>query len=195
MTPVQLDEASYTAIYPRLVKILVVMGASVEEAEDAAQKAIEYVLNNSRSSQDPIENLPAYVRQAARRFFIKECEHDRERRVREVRGGYLPLPAYMDEELTTFEDDQWVEHVLNSLTPVQRDVIRLVMDGASNQEIAKALGKSNATIRQHLHNARDRLKVHPEIASRAPRESQSQNGSREEVRSAAVSAPRKEEVQ
>ncbi len=33
-------EAFYTAGYPKLVKILVLFGATVEEAEDAAQKAM-----------------------------------------------------------------------------------------------------------------------------------------------------------
>jgi DNA-binding CsgD family transcriptional regulator len=43
----------------------------------------------------------------------------------------------LDDKLTAWEDEQWVEHVLESLTPAQRDVIRLVMEGASNQQIAK----------------------------------------------------------
>ena len=40
MTPEQF-ETFYTVHYPRLVKVLVVMDATVEEAEDAVQKAMK----------------------------------------------------------------------------------------------------------------------------------------------------------
>jgi len=191
----QIDEAIYVAEYLKLVKILVIMGATLEEAEDAAQRALEYILKRSRSAQEPIDDLDAYICRAAIRFFIKERQRDRERLPREIKGGHLTLPAHLDDDLTAWEDRQWVEQVLKCLTPAQCDVIRLVMDGASNQEIAESLGKNGATIRQHLHQARARLKVHPEIAPRTPRELQPQSHPPGEARSAATSAPRKEEVQ
>jgi RNA polymerase sigma-70 factor (ECF subfamily) len=195
ITPDQIGEVFYGTEYRKLVKILRVMGATKEEAEDAAQRALEYIFKRSRSTQDPIDNLDAYACRAAIRFFIKERQHDRGRQPREIEGGHLTLPAYLDDELTAWEDKQWVEHVLESLTPAQRDVIRLVLEGASNMEIAEKLGKNDATVRQHLHNARDQLKEHPEIAPRAPREPQPQNRPPGEVRSATPPAPRKEEVQ
>src|SRR5215467_11465298 len=195
ITPDQLGEAFYSTEYRKMVKILRVIGATKEEAEDAAQRALEYIFKRSRNIQDPIDSLDAYVCRVAIRYFIKERQRDRKRQPREVKGGHLTLPAYLDDELTVWEDKQWVDHVLESLTPAQRDVIRLVADGASNQEIAEQLGKNDATIRQHLHNARDHLKVHPEIAPRASRELQPQNRPLGEVRSAATPAPRKEEVQ
>jgi RNA polymerase sigma factor (sigma-70 family) len=194
-TPGQLNDALYSAEYRKLVKILVVMGATIEEAEDAAQRALEYIFKRSRTVQDPIDSLNAYLCRAAIRFFLKERQRNRERLPREIKGGHLSLPTFLDDELTAWEGEQWIECVLECLTPAQREVIRLVMDGASNQEIAEELGKSNATIRQHLHQARDRLKVHPEIASRAPRGHQPQNRSAGEVGSAAASAPRREDAQ
>jgi DNA-directed RNA polymerase specialized sigma24 family protein len=69
------------------------------------------------------------VRKAAIRYFLKERQRDRERLPREIKGGHLTLPAYVDDGLTACEDEQWVERVLESLTPAQRDVIKLVMDG------------------------------------------------------------------
>jgi RNA polymerase sigma factor (sigma-70 family) len=137
----------------------------------------------------------AYVCRAAIRFFVKYRQRDRERQPREIRGGHLTLPAYLDDELTACEDEQWVEHVLESLTPAQHDVFKLVMDGMSTHAIAEQLGKSDATIRQHLKNGRDRLLEHPEIAPRAPRELQARDPILGRVKSAATSAPRKEEVQ
>ena len=188
-------EDFYTAEYPKLVKTLRVIGATTEEAHDAAQRALEDICKRLRDGQDAVDNPAAYVCRAAIRFFIKERQRDRERMPREIKGGHLTLPVCLDDELTAWEDEQWVDHVLESLTPAQRDVIRLVMDGASTREIAEKLGKTHATVRQHRRNAREFLKVHPEIAPHAPRELQPQNRSRGEVRSAAIVAPRKEEVQ
>jgi RNA polymerase sigma factor (sigma-70 family) len=169
LAPGELDEAFYAAEYLKLVKILVVMGATMQEAEDAAQRALEYIFKRSRAAQDPIDNLDAYICRTAIRFFIKERQRNRERLPREIKGGHLTLPAHLDDELTAWEDKQWVEHVLQTLTPARRDVFRLVMEGASTREIAEILGKKVATIRQHEKGARDCLKTHPEIVERAPR--------------------------
>lgn len=187
-------EAVYTAEYRPLVKLLVIMGATMEEAQDAAQEAMKDFCRRSRSGA-AFSSPAAYVRRAAIRFFIKARQRDRERQPREIKGGHLTLPAYLDDELTACEDEQWVEHVLRSLTPAQRDVFKLVMDGMSPHAIAEQLGKSDVTIRQHLKNGRDRLSEHPEIAPRAPREFQARPPGQGRVKSATTSAPRKQEVQ
>jgi RNA polymerase sigma factor (sigma-70 family) len=187
-------EAVYAAEYPKLVKLLVVMGATMEEAQDAAQEAMKDFFRRSRADE-AFSNPGAYVRRAAIRFFVKARQRDRKRRPREIKGGHLTLPGYLDDELTACEDEEWVEHVLESLTPAQRDVFKLVMDGMSTHAIAEQLGKNDATIRQHLKNGRDRLLEHPEIAPRAPRELQARNPAQGRVKSAATSAPRKEEIQ
>ena len=54
--------------------------------------------------------------------------------------------------------------LLEFVTPIQRDVLRLVMEGLSTREIAAQLHKSNENIRQHLKNGRDRMKRHPDVA-------------------------------
>lgn len=192
MTREQL-EAFYTTEYPKLVKILVFLDATIEEAEDAAQKAMTDFAKRSKAGQAP-DHPASYVRTAAVRFFIKERQRERERLQREVRGGHLVLEAHLDDRLATLEDEQYIERLLECLTWTQRQVMRLVMDGLSTREIAKELGKSDETIRQHLKNGRDRLKLHPEIAPLAPRPGQSP--ARPEVRSTVITPePRKEEVQ
>jgi RNA polymerase sigma factor (sigma-70 family) len=188
-------EAFYGAEYSKLVKVLKIMGATREEAEDAVQKAMADFAKRSRTTQAPIRRPGAYVCRAAIRFFVKERERDRERLPREIKGGYLTLPACLDDGLTAHEDEQWVEHVLESLTPAQRDVIKLVMDGADTHEIAKELGKTDVTIRQLRKTGRDRLLKHPEIATRAPLELRARNCAPEGVSAAATPTPRKEEVQ
>jgi RNA polymerase sigma factor (sigma-70 family) len=168
VTPGQI-EAFYIAEYPKLVKVLRVIDATLAEAEAAAQEAMADFIKRSRTAKAPIRSPAAYVRRAAIRFFVKERQRDRERLPREVKGGHLTLPTYLDQGLQVCEDEQWAKYVLESLTPTQRDVVNLVMDGASTREIAAQLGKKEETIRQHLKNGRDRLLVHPEIAPRVPR--------------------------
>jgi RNA polymerase sigma factor (sigma-70 family) len=187
-------EAFYTAHYLRLVKFLVLMGATVEEAEDAVQKAMLDFTKRSWTAKGP-EYPVAYVQRAAARFFIKERLRERERQSRELQGGHLVTEAQLDDRLTNWEDDQYIERLLECLTPVQRNVIKLVMDGTPTHEIAEKLGKSDETIRQHLKNGRDRLKLHPEIAPVAPRPLQGPSAALHGVQST-VTTPksRKEEV-
>lgn len=192
MAPEQF-EAFYAAEYPRLVKILVFLGASVGEAEEAAQEAMADLARRSKTA-----NLPgrpaAWASQAAFRFFIKKRQRDGDRLSRELRGGHLVTGTHVDDQLTSWEDEQYVEYILECLTSAQRQVIKLVMDGLSTREIAEELGKSDETVRQHLKNGRDRLKALPEIAPLAPRQDQGpgQRGVRPTV---TTPEPRKEEVQ
>ena len=158
-------EVFYAAEYPKLVKLLMlIFGASMEEAEDAAQKAMMDFAQRCGSAGARIRNPAGYVRRAATHFFVKERQRDRERLPHEIRGGYLVADAQPDRELTALEDGQYVERLLEFVTPIQRDVLRLVMEGLSTREIAGELHKSDENIRQHLKNGRDRIKLHPDLA-------------------------------
>ena len=70
MTRVQL-RAFYTTEYPKLIKILMFLDATIEEAEDAAQKAMADFVRRSRTMEAP-DHPVTYVQLAAIRFFIKE---------------------------------------------------------------------------------------------------------------------------
>jgi RNA polymerase sigma factor (sigma-70 family) len=194
MTRQQL-EVFYNAEYPKLVKILMVVGASIDEAEDAAQKAITDFARRSRAGQAARSNPAAYVLKAAHRFFIKERQRGRERLPRELRGGHLTLEGYLDDQLTAWEEEQYVGQLLGCLTPVQREVVRLVMDGRPTEEIAERLGKTPANVRQHLKHGRDRLKEHPDIAPIAMMRGQRPGPERGARSTAITPEPRKEEVQ
>jgi RNA polymerase sigma factor (sigma-70 family) len=186
-------EAFYTAEYKRQVKILVLLDATAEEAEDAVQKAMTDYAKRSQTAQAP-DHPASYVQRAAFRFFVKERQRERERLRREIRGGHLVLEEHRDDRLTTMEDEQYIEHLLECLTSTQWQVIRLIMDGLSTHEIAEELGKTDETIRQHRKNGKDRLKLHPEIAPLAPRQDQGpvRPGTGTTV---TTLEPRKEEVQ
>lgn len=177
-------EAFYATEYSKLVKILVLLGATIEEAEDAVQKAMLDLAERFVTGKAP-DCPAAYVRRAAINFFIKERKRERQRLPRELQGGHLVIEARFDDQLTAGEDEQYVEHLLGCLTPTQRRVIELVMDGWSTHEIAEKLGKSNDNIRQQLKNGRDRLKLRPEIARLA----------RRSLQGLSTPEPRKEEVQ
>jgi RNA polymerase sigma factor (sigma-70 family) len=187
-------EVFYTVEYPRLVKLLVFLDATVEEAEDAAQRAMADFVKRSKVAGVRLDHAAWYVRRAAVNFFIKERQRDRDRLQREVRGGHLVIEAHLDDQLTTLEDEQFIEHLIGCLTPTQQQVFRLIMAGLSARAIAEELGKSNDDVRQHLKNARNRLKQDPEIAPLVPRYDQSpvRQGARSTV---TTPEPRKEEVQ
>ncbi len=188
-------EAFYTAQYLRLVKFLVLMGATVEEAEDAVQKAMLDFTKRSWAAKAAPQYPVAYVQRAAVRFFLKERQRERERLPRELRGGHLVIEAHLDDRLTDWEDDQYIERLLECLTSLQRNVIKLVMDGMSTREIAAELGKSEENIRQHLKNGRDRLKLHPEVVPVARRPLQGLSAALHGVKSTVTTPePRKEEV-
>lgn len=188
-------EAFYTSEYQKLVKTLVLFGATVEEAEDAVQKAMADFTKRSRTQQAPAHPA-AYVQRAAINFFVKDRQRDRERLPRELRGGHLVIEAHFDNGLIAREDEQYVELLLECLTPTQRKVIRLVMDGWSTREIAEELGKSAENVRQHLKNGRDLLRLRPEIIALAPVKPPDQSpGAHDGARSTVKTPRRRKEVQ
>jgi RNA polymerase sigma factor (sigma-70 family) len=159
-------EVFYKTQYPILIKFLRFLDASVEEAEDAAQKAMVDLYRRLREGTAVVSPV-AWVRCAAHHHFVKERERDRGRLPREVKGGHLTPDGCADNSLTAWEDEQHVEQLLGELTPTERVILRLVLDGLSTREIADRLGKHEGNVRQQLKNGRDKLKLHPEIASRA----------------------------
>ncbi len=165
-------EAFYETEYRVLVKLLVFLGASVEEAKDATQKAMADLYRRLKAGKGTIVSPAPWVRRAAHRYFVKERQRERGRLPREIMGGHLALEAYADDGLTALEDEQYIESLLTMLTPTQQVVLRLVLDGMSTREIAEVLGKREDNIRQQLKNGRDRLKLHPEIAPLAQRRTQ-----------------------
>jgi RNA polymerase sigma factor (sigma-70 family) len=165
-------EEFYQTEYPILVKVLVVLDASVEEANDAAQKAMTDLYRRLKADENTIVNPKSWVRRAAHRYFIKDRKRERGRLSCEIKTGHLGLEDYADDGLSAWEDEQYVEHLLEVLTPTQRIVLKQVLNGMSTYEIAQGLGKREENIRQQLKTGRDRLKLHPEIAPRAPRRPQ-----------------------
>ena len=104
--------------------------------------------------QLPVKQARAYLAKTVRNLTVNRLRRERERTQRELRGGHLVTGSYFDDRLTSWEDEQYVEHLLESLTSMQREVVKLVMDGLSVHEIGTKLGIEESTVRVHLSRAR-----------------------------------------
>lgn len=135
------------------------MGATNEEAEDATEAAMIDMLDRWETIRKPT----AYARTAVMREVIKQRAHS-QRFVPlsdedgEHLGGGDRDPG-QEEQLTVWEDSQWVRDLLNSLPPRQQEVMALIVDEFRPTEIAVLLGRDPAVVRQNLMAARNRLRT------------------------------------
>lgn len=150
--------------YPLLLKIALASGASVQEAEDAANETMTYLYRRWGEITEP----RADARKAVINAVTKAEKRDRERIDRAVAGGHVTPEADDGTALVVWEDREWVLQHLNALPAAQREVMACVVDDMSTAEIAAALGKTEPTVRKNLQWARERLKV--ELAEERARE-------------------------
>ena len=71
-------------------------------------------------------------------------------------GASRPVPDEIDESV-----DRAV--AAGALTPREREVLRWMAAGLQNKDIAKRLGLSLATVRNHIHNTLEKLGVHSKL--------------------------------
>ncbi len=147
-------EEFFHAHYPRLVTQARYVGASREEAEDAASEAMTDAYRNWDRLDDP----RAWTRQAVVRFYVKEKTRGLDRT--RARSRRQPATSSSDGDLTNWEEWQWIKQLLvDCVTPEQRQVIALAMDGYGPTDIAAALGLTPGVVRQRLLNGRKSLKL------------------------------------
>lgn len=92
----------------------------------------------------------------ARGFVLKEAPlFDLHRAIETVAAGGTYVDPVLAGALATAE----VAQKLPSLTPRERDVLRLLADGNSNEEIGKALFISPETVRTHVQKAMKKLEA------------------------------------
>jgi RNA polymerase sigma factor (sigma-70 family) len=155
-------EEFFRRSFRELVGTAMFAGAKLEEAEDAANKTLMELLQRW-----PVPGNPAaYARQAVVHNFVKEKTRGNERLIRRlIERGYVPRhEGFPDDQLTAFEDSQWVTHVLCVLPPKQRQVMECIVRGLAYDEISGTLGMSKEAVRQNLCYARRRLAetLHPD---------------------------------
>jgi RNA polymerase sigma-70 factor (ECF subfamily) len=151
-------EDFYRAEYRTLVKALMMLGASLQDAEDVVAEVAEEILQKNRWNE--LDHPRSWCRQAALHKYYDRRERDRQAPFRAVKGGHLTPESRVDIQLSLWEDTQWIGQLLNTLPPAQREVMKLVLDQFKSVEIAKILGKTPDTIRKNLAHARIRLKPH-----------------------------------
>jgi RNA polymerase sigma factor (sigma-70 family) len=137
--------------FKRLVVLLIALGASQADAEDAAQEAMILAW----SQWDTIREPAAWVRTVSLRSYL------RRRRLGNTEVALdesVPVPVGND-DLGSFEEEQQeVLRLLRSLPDGQRAVTALYYDELNCEEIADVLGKAPATVRSNLRHARQSLK-------------------------------------
>jgi RNA polymerase sigma factor (sigma-70 family) len=148
-------DAFFDQTYPVLLKVALTVGATVPEAEDAADETMAYLYRRWGQITEP----RAYACRAVASNFIKVKKRDGERVKRTVAGDHVTPAADDGTALTALEDREWVTQLLSKLPPAQRAVMACVFDGLSTAEIAEALGKTKATVRKNLQLAREHLRI------------------------------------
>ena len=145
--------------YTRLLAFAMYMRATREEAEDAIESVIIYMLDRWEEIREPYH----YARRAVANELIKERTRSRRTVPLSDEGdehlGRRDHDFAQEEQLTVWEDTQWVRDLLNSLPPRQQEVMALIVDEFKPAEIAVLLGKDAAAVRQNLLAARRRLKT------------------------------------
>lgn len=153
----------YRDSFKSLMKTVMYAGATRHEAEDAVQDAMQEL----HRRWPEIEHPHAYARRAVRSSFLKIRDGERLRRRKEqaAAGDCENGTENGDQDLTIWEDQQWVRQLLDSLPPRQREVMKFVCEGYKPKEIAQILGKTPNAVRQNLHAVRRRLMLALEPAS------------------------------
>jgi RNA polymerase sigma factor (sigma-70 family) len=171
-------EEFFRDTYRELMRAAMDAGATKPEAEDAVSKAMIEVLPKWTGMRPPLE----YMRKAVVHNYIKDRVRSQARVARRmIERGWIPwCEGVVDCRLMALEDeewlDQWLDQVLACLTPAQREVMECIARGIARDDIPEVLGKSRATIRRHLCDARVRLRAElrpdceqPTVQRRAPR--------------------------
>jgi RNA polymerase sigma factor (sigma-70 family) len=149
-------DAFFHAVYRELLRIAMYVGATQQEAEDAAQTTMEEILRRWAQISDPV----AFARRAVVSNFLKDKTRGLGRvRRRQIERGDVTPEVSEDWRLTAWEDRQWVTQMLESLPPAQRQVMAFIVDDFSSAGIARLLGRTPEAIRRNLCDARKQLKA------------------------------------
>jgi DNA-binding NarL/FixJ family response regulator len=113
------------------------------------------------TSYDLDENIRTAMKRGASGYLLKTSSPDDiVRAIESVQAGGLPLdPSITKKMLDAFVGWEDVENKYN-LSPREKDVLRLITQGASNEEIAKKLFISFFTVQTHVKNIFHKFDIH-----------------------------------
>lgn len=130
-------------------------GASYADADDIAQDSVITAMENVADGKIGDDAFIPWTGGIASKRVITTARSEGRRSARQTRYA-------TERERTCGEIDEseyvlgwdWVKEAMAHLTARQRDVVRLVMQGRSTDEIASMLGVKEGTVRTHLADAR-----------------------------------------
>jgi len=169
-------EDFFRARYRELVRRVGYLGATHQEADDAASAALVDVLRHWSTIDNPV----AYARRAVVSKFIQARQRERRRLHRLVEGGEWIAPA-AGAELSEWEGREWVMQQIRSLPPRQRDAMACLVDGLSSAEAAAVLGQTPEAVRQNWASARRRLRTALEAEGIRPSAPRTRTSRKEEL--------------
>ncbi len=148
-------ESFFLANYDNVLRLLVVMTGSHEQATDATQEA--FIRAHARWSRVRNYDSPgAWVRRIAINKSRDTFRSDRRRRSRELAQTH-PQPVQPSESV---ESLTIAHQMLAPLPPRQREVATLFyIDDRSVTEIAQILDLNEGTVKSHLSEARASLRA------------------------------------
>lgn len=150
--------AFWNAHYRYFLMSLMAVGATVDDAHETVHDVVKDMLR--KNTWGTLTTNPrAWVRKAVLHAYYDQQKQ--RRRKRDIEETKLPRPheSYIDDGPNVWEDCQWVEQMLSTLPPAQREVVEGILADMDTSEIADLLGKTPAAIRQNLAHARRRLRA------------------------------------
>ena len=144
----------YKAEAPRLVGFLRCYGAAWDDAADFAQEALLECFQQWSTITHPY----AWCRTVAtRHLYNRRVAIAREHRAAKLDSvGSVLLPPNSD--IDKLEHRHVLLALLDQLPPKQREVLALIYDNATRDEIAEILGISSDSVRSNLRYARIKLR-------------------------------------
>ncbi len=145
----------FDRVYPELIKRGVRRCRNLHDAQDAAAE----IMIEIRRRWFSIDNHEAYAHRALvnRIARIRSSIHAERTDLRpsdELPDRPDPDPAFDD-----YAARQWAAQLLGRLSPAQRLVMQLLIDGSTYGEIAAQLGCTEDAVRQNVRHARRKLRA------------------------------------
>ncbi len=133
----------------------------------AAQREIQQRFSNTKTlvltTFDDTEYVAAALQYGAMGYLLKDTPSEELAvAIRAVHRGYTQLGPGIVKKLfafPTYEEPAPPPPALEQLTPREKEVLRLIANGASNREIAKQLYISEGTVKNHVTNILNRLNL------------------------------------
>jgi DNA-binding NarL/FixJ family response regulator len=129
---------------------------SFDDIELLSKQVGIVVLTASERAEDALRAIRLGARAVVQKRFASETLMDA---IRAAAEGLTWLPPALQAELSK----QWREPEARTLSPREREIVRLVALGLHNAEIAKKLFISEVTVKTHLNNIFQKLSVRDRV--------------------------------